>query len=204
MQRRPSVRFRCPVMHAVAPRRLSVSCGNATLPRRAGAPLPGCQGGMLARRDLPSPYHGAGRGHAAPFSPNRRHPVRLAPFACSKLQAMDIYPFEGQGLPTTTAGTAAKKAARPALSPGDPAVPSPRAAKDAAVSGPSRSGFAPYIPLNGAKPRRRKDSTPRRACASGPATSDTLIVREWGYAWIWSRAQVALASKSKKRKKKFF
>ena len=91
-----------------------------------------------------------------PSPSNRRHPVRLAPFACSKLQAMDIYPFEGQGLPTITAGTAAKKAARPTLPPGDPAVPSPRAAKDAAVSGPSRSGFAPYIPLNGAKPCRKE------------------------------------------------
>ena len=71
-------------------------------------------------------------------------------------------------------------------------------------SKPERFRPAPYIPLNDAKPCRRKDSTPRRACASGPVTSDTLIVREWGYAWIWNRAQAILASKSKKRKKKFF
>ena len=137
----PWIRFRCPVRHVVAPRRLLGSCGSAPLPRRAGAPLPGCQGDMRARRDLPSPYHGAGRGPAALSPSNRRHPVHLAPFACSKLQAMDVYPFEGQGLPTPTAGMVAKKATRPALPPDGPAVPSPRAAKDAAVSGPSRDGF---------------------------------------------------------------
>ena len=139
----PWIRFRCPVRHAVAPRRLLGSCGSAPLPRRAGAPLPGCQGGMRARRDLPSPYHGAGRGPAAPSPSNRRHPVHLAPFACSKLQAMDVYPFEGQGLPTPTAGTVAKKRpVRPSLRTAQryrrPARP-----RMLAVSSSGRSGFAP-------------------------------------------------------------
>ena len=62
---------------------------------------------------------------------------------------------------------------------------------------------APCIPPNDAKPCRRKDPTPRRACASGPVTSNTLIVREWGHAWVWIRAQATLASKSKKEKRNF-
>ena len=155
---------------------------------------------MRARRDLPSPYRGAGRGHAAPFSPNRRHPVPLAPFACSKLQAVDIYPFEGQGLPTTTAGAAAKKAARPALP--RAAQRCSRPARPRILAVPVQAGTAspPCIPLNNAKPCR-KNPTPRLACASGPATSDTLIVREWGHAWVWIRAQAALVAQNKKKKK---
>ena len=62
-----------------------------------------------------------------PPPPNRIHPVPLAPFACSKLQAMDIYPFEEQWAAhdPPNGGDGRQKGGPSGPPPGGPAVPSP-------------------------------------------------------------------------------